>query len=111
MTPGTKRDIEAEGVLEIQDDWASLLADACMHLVAARLRRCLWLWRGLPVSMAALLGHEDVAAEALGFERQFAAYQEFSKQDGKTSSMREVLRRSPFNHTSVRQLAQASAMG
>lgn len=72
------------------------------------MKRCLWLTRGWPNRMAAVLaGGEVKVATQEAFRRDLEAFEALVAAPDASSAMMAVIRRSVFQRTSVKQLVQA----
>ena len=100
-----KQRVEGAHAVHAEDEWAGLLADISLALVAARHRRKLWSF-GFPhvaVGMTngdAIRGHQIMHR----LRRMHGAWQWLKSKEGQHPMVDQLLRRSQFNNASVMQL-------
>lgn len=100
---------EVEAFIVGHDEIANTLGLMCMTLVAARLRRGLYMMVGYPVCFARMLADDPfVSKGAIGkFQVDWTNFQKLCKCDHLLSTSQQVLDRSPFHLLAVRQLVMA----
>lgn len=97
------------GEILLQDDFAEVFGSMSVEMVKHRMKRCLWLLRGWPNRMAAVLvGGPTRARTVAAFRADHEAWQALAAAEGPTSDMVALLHRSVFRRTSVRQLTEAA---
>lgn len=91
-----------------ENDLASMLAGRCLSIVSRRLRRCIYAFAGWPIRFAGLLGDEPLQLRTLAAFRADREANEFVKgSDYKDKYTAQLLKRSMFEHTAVKQYCEA----
>lgn len=93
----------------IEADLAHIVGGFIVALASRRESRCLWLTRGWPARMAAVMGSDaDAIATLSAFRDDLAAFRALQSLENKTKVQDTMLARSVFNETIVKQYVEAS---
>lgn len=96
------------GWMAQEADLAQMCGGFLLTLAFRREARCLWLTRGWPSRMGALMGSSAAASETLkAFQKDLLAFEALGNMRAKSKAQEKLFSRSVFHETSVKQYVQA----
>lgn len=90
------------------DELAAVFGGLSLALAGRRWARCLFMLRGWPFRLVAVLGGDELRSDTIAeFRQDYLAYRALMDAPGKTAAMTALLRRSCFGDIAVEQWVQA----